>query len=49
MSDIGMSSAAGFLQVAEKLKKDMKDYEHEFERLNKELEDRNKIIVTKEQ
>ena len=42
-----MTDSIGLVEVAQRVKKDLKEFEFEFERLNKELEERNKIIVSK--
>lgn len=47
MTDLGLNPSSGFPEVAQKIKKDMKDFEIECERLNKELEERNRLIVVK--
>lgn len=48
MNELGVHSSASFYDISEKYKKDMKDMQRQFERLNKQIEDRNNKLKLKQ-
>lgn len=48
MNELGVHPSSSFLEIAEKYKRDIKEYEMELERLNKDIEDKNAKLKNKE-
>lgn len=48
MDELGLHSSTNYLELAEKYKKDVKDYENYIEKLRQELEEKIVILKKKE-
>ena len=49
MDELGLHSSTNYLELAEKYKKDVKDYENYIEKLRQELEEKIVILKKKEE